>query len=242
MQNFRTLFHEYGERLPTNGEIRVAAENRIASYKDRRIPPQQLPDLLDGVCYALAGNGLNPEELNILGHWASGRIPTLRKLRNLLNYVVRSVVDSAKQNLGYVEPNLEYEDEDDVQKKLKAWQAEWVANALKIRPEAKESRVEEPSDEPESIRVAEAKELSLEVQRRRSPNAERNTVIVNCLERRMARAEICRILDEKGLATTPQMNKNGVHRWTDAWNDPEFQKNVQQTFTKTWKRHGPVKS
>ena len=106
MQNFRTLFHKYGERLPTNGEIRVAAENRIASYKDRRILPQQLPDLLDGVCYALAGNGLNPEELNILGHWASGRIPTLRKLRNLLDYVVRSVVDSAKQNLGYGTPRL----------------------------------------------------------------------------------------------------------------------------------------
>ena len=83
---------------------------------------------------------------------------------------------------------------------------------------------------------------AIEKQRRRSPQQERNSVIVSCLVRGVVRPEICKTLDEKGFPTTPQMQNQGVHRWTEAWKDPDFRKNVQQTFTKTWKRHRPVKS
>ena len=121
-------------------------------------------------------------------------------------------------------------------------QEEWIANALKIRPEAKESVVEEPSDEPESIRPDDAKEPSMEARRRTSPNEERNSIIVSCLERGDTRAVICRILDERVLPTTPQMKKHKIHRWTEAWDDLDFRKNVQQIFSRTLKRHGPVKS
>jgi len=78
--------------------------------------------------------------------------------------------------------------------------------------------------------------------KRRTRNAERNSIIINCLDRGDDREEICRVLDRKGIETTPQMRRCKVNRWSEAWEDPEFHNNVQQLITKAKTRHNRVKS
>jgi len=77
---------------------------------------------------------------------------------------------------------------------------------------------------------------------RRPRTRERDMIIGHCLERGMIRSDVCRMLDQKGIPTTPKMAKHGLNRWTDAWEDDEFRNNVQQVLTKSWSRWESVKS
>jgi hypothetical protein len=90
----------------------------------------------------------------------------------------------------------------------------------------------------ERIRQAEARRAGtfLGSMRRRSRNEERDMIVASCLARGEPRHEICRILDQKGIPTTPMMRQHEVTRWTDAWSDPEFRNNVQQVFSKVKRR------
>lgn len=78
--------------------------------------------------------------------------------------------------------------------------------------------------------------------RRRRNTMERDSIIASCLSRETDRLKICTMLDDKGIPTTPKMREYGLTRWEDAWKDPDFQNNVQQVFSKTKRRSGPVKS
>jgi hypothetical protein len=92
---------------------------------------------------------------------------------------------------------------------------------LEDKIEQRASSGEDPAEE--SVRP---------IRRRQSPNEERDAIIASCLKRGEHRLDICRILDKKGITTTPQMRNHSLERWTDAWADPQFRNNVQQVFSK----------
>ena len=68
---------------------------------------------------------------------------------------------------------------------------------------------------------------------RKSPKrARRDRLIREALLERKSRREACALLDQNGLATTAKMQQAGLFHWTEAWDDPEFNKNVQSIFSK----------
>jgi hypothetical protein len=75
-------------------------------------------------------------------------------------------------------------------------------------------------------RAAEARKASW------SKNRDRDQTIVNCLERGMERADICKELDRLMVPTNQSLQKVGLQRWTDAWKDPDGRQTIQQLFSK----------
>jgi hypothetical protein len=63
-------------------------------------------------------------------------------------------------------------------------------------------------------------------------NRERNQIILNCLEHGMERADICKELDRGSIATQFSLQRVGLHRWADAWEDPDGRQSIQQLFSK----------
>ncbi len=70
----------------------------------------------------------------------------------------------------------------------------------------------------------------------------RDSIILEGLEERVDRLEICQRLDDKGVPTTDKMRRDGYRRWTDAWANLDLRNNVQQIFSKTLARARSVKS
>jgi len=72
--------------------------------------------------------------------------------------------------------------------------------------------------------------------RKESPATKfRNDLIRRELKGGKSRPQLCEILDSHNIPTTPQMRSEGVDRWTIAWEDSEFKKNVRQVFAKAVK-------
>ena len=77
---------------------------------------------------------------------------------------------------------------------------------------------------------------------RQPANVERDSIVVNCLDRGMERFQVCQTLDRKGFDTTGKMRAWGAERWVEAWADPNLRNTVQQVFSKAVKRSKAVKS
>jgi hypothetical protein len=73
-------------------------------------------------------------------------------------------------------------------------------------------------------------------------NRERNQIIRNLHARGVAPEEICAELDRRTIPTLPAMQKAGVSRWVDAWNDPHFRNGIQQVIWKVVHPRKAVKS
>ena len=63
-------------------------------------------------------------------------------------------------------------------------------------------------------------------------NEERNRIILNCLDRGMARGDICRELDKHTISTIPALQAKGLYRWADGWKDRKGRKAIQRLFSK----------
>ena len=74
-------------------------------------------------------------------------------------------------------------------------------------------------------------------------NAERDRIIVNCLDRRMEPRLVCEGLDHRTIGTLPSMQEHGIYSWIQAWDDPESknQKKIRELFSKVPARQKAVK-
>jgi len=63
-------------------------------------------------------------------------------------------------------------------------------------------------------------------------NEERNRIILNCLDRGMARADVCKELDKHTLETIRALQVRGLHKWVDGWKDRQGRKAIQRLFSK----------
>ncbi len=61
---------------------------------------------------------------------------------------------------------------------------------------------------------------------------ERNSVIIKCLKEGMNRSDICRELDKRTISTIPALEKRGIPRWVDGWEDPQRRRSIQTLFSK----------
>ena len=67
-------------------------------------------------------------------------------------------------------------------------------------------------------------------------NRERDQIILNCLERGVARPNICKELDRLMIPTLPSLHRIGLERWKVAWDDPDGRAAIQQLFSKARKK------
>jgi hypothetical protein len=67
--------------------------------------------------------------------------------------------------------------------------------------------------------------------------ARRNNLIRQAHADHKSGREICEILDRYAIPTTKEMRKNKIFEWTVAWDDPDFNRNIQTMFSKA-KAHG----
>ena len=72
-------------------------------------------------------------------------------------------------------------------------------------------------------------------------NQDRDRIILNCLERPMAREMVCEELDKRTISTLPGLCKKGLHTWKGAWQEPVGRQAIQQLFSKLTKRQKGVK-
>jgi hypothetical protein len=74
--------------------------------------------------------------------------------------------------------------------------------------------------------------LGVEKRGESPPIARRNSLIRQAHADRLSGRSICEILDRNGIPTTKEMQKNNVFEWKVAWDDPDFNGNVQTIFSK----------
>lgn len=67
-------------------------------------------------------------------------------------------------------------------------------------------------------------------------NVKRDQIIVEGLGAGRSRLEICQILDQHLIPTTPYLRSHGHLSWGAAWNDKEARRKVQSLFSKVPKR------
>jgi len=72
-------------------------------------------------------------------------------------------------------------------------------------------------------------------------NQDRDRIILNCLDRAMAREMVCDELDKRTISTLPGLGKKGLHTWNGAWQEPVGRQAIQQLFSKLPKRQKAVK-
>jgi hypothetical protein len=63
-------------------------------------------------------------------------------------------------------------------------------------------------------------------------NQDRNRIILNLLDRGMARADICKELDKHTIPTIPALQARELYKWADGWMDPEGRGAIQTLFSK----------
>ena len=72
-------------------------------------------------------------------------------------------------------------------------------------------------------------------------NQDRDRIILNCLDRAMAREMVCEELDKRTISTLPGSCKKGLHTWKGAWQESVGRQAIQQLFSKLIKRQKAVK-
>jgi hypothetical protein len=118
----------------------------------------------------------------------------------------------------------------------------WYQLVQKLTVASEEQRLEVWKQLVETRQAERAAGDGRKASRRQPRHRERDEIIASCLARGMERREVCRTLDQKGIPTTAGMEKQHVHSWLTAWEDPELRNNVQQVFSKVTRRKGAVKS
>ena len=69
-------------------------------------------------------------------------------------------------------------------------------------------------------------------------NQERDALIRDELAKGTERIDICRKLDERGIATPPTLQRRDCVWWLDAWSDVDARQSVQTIFSKIILRYG----
>jgi hypothetical protein len=67
-------------------------------------------------------------------------------------------------------------------------------------------------------------------------NVKRDQIIVEGLEDGRSRLEICQILDQHFIPTTPYLRRRGYTTWAPVWNEKELRRVVQSLISKISKR------
>ena len=74
--------------------------------------------------------------------------------------------------------------------------------------------------------------VSVRTPRESTATARRNNLIRQAHADRKSGREICEILDRYAIPTTKEMQKHQIFAWTVAWDDPDFNRNVQTMISK----------
>ena len=142
--------------------------------------------------------------------------PCLDRLRDGLLHIP----DYSDAWIGPDHPLFELKPEND---ELYDWHG--LVRAISEHPENRERALLEWLKRPGPALLPTRKELPA--------TARRNNLIRQAQADRHSGREICEILDRNGIPTTKPMQKNDVFQWTVAWDDPDFNRNIQTMLSKT---------
>lgn len=63
-------------------------------------------------------------------------------------------------------------------------------------------------------------------------NRERNQIILNCFERGLEKADVCKELDRQKISILRSLQELGFESWREGWKEPSGRQGIQQLFTK----------